>query len=65
MAAGLINEIDHGPWEKTGQDGGGGAAAPEPSPRGSEDKAEGKCFLYVNYNWQGETKDIYGYRNRQ
>ena len=35
MAAGLRNEIDHGPREKTGQDGGGGAAAPEPSPRGT------------------------------
>ena len=36
MAAGLRNEIDHGPRrEKTGQDGGGGAAAPGPSPRGT------------------------------
>ena len=35
MAAGLGNGIDHGPREKMGQDGGGGAATPEPSPRGT------------------------------
>ena len=64
MAAGLRNEIDHGPREKTGQDGGGAAGRQHPSTHPGV-RAEGKCFLYVNYNWQGETSDIYGYRNRQ
>ena len=60
MAAGLRNEIDHGPREKTGQDGGGSTRA---LTQGYGPK-ENASYTF-NYNWQGETNGIYGCRNRQ